>query len=152
MGYYLRYICTTTTTLSLKQIENALKQQDSTFKITPDPIDPLIGDLHQGAYHCGEIQLNVPDDDIFEEDIEDLRELVEDSGQSGEQQVMDTLDAAKLIVAVNALWQGGDPSVTLDRLEPLWDWLFANHPGMLQADNEGFYNASGLVFKTNLKI
>lgn len=155
MGYYMRYLSTSDKTVTLDAINAALKQVDSTYSITPDPAVPTIGELRQGDYVCGDVEINLPDDeddDIFAEDIDDLRDLVEDSDQDSEDRVLKTLDDAKMIVAVNAVWQGGDPSVTLDRLEPLWDWLFDNYPGLLQADNEGFYDRSDLIFETNLKI
>jgi hypothetical protein len=29
----------------------------------------------------------------------------------------------------------------------LWDWLFENYKGLVQAENEGYYNASELILE-----
>ncbi|MEQ8673012.1 MAG: hypothetical protein RLP44_30440 [Aggregatilineales bacterium] len=152
MGYYMRYIVTSGAVISLKVIEDALKGVDARYAIVPDDIEPLIGTLKLGEYVCGEIEINTPDDDIFAEEIDDLRELIADSEQASEAKIRETLDTAKVIIAMNAVWEGGDSSVTLDKLEPLWDWLFEHFPGVLQADHEGFYDREDLIFETNLKI
>ena len=152
MGYYMRYITTSGADISLTILETALKGVDAGYAIVPDDIEPLIGTLKLGEYVCGEIEINTPDDDIFDEDIDDLCELIADSEQASELQIREILDKAKAIVAMNAIWEGGDSSITLDKLEPLWDWLFEHFPGVLQADHEGFYDHETLIFETNLKI
>lgn len=152
MGYYMRYVTTSDAPISLKIIEDALKGLDSAYVIVPDEIEPLIGTLKLGNYVCGEVEINVPGDDIFEEDIEELHDLIAESDQDGEVIVAEKLNAAKAIVAMNAVWEGKDSSITLDKLEPLWDWLFETYSGILQADHEGFYDHETLIFETNLKI
>lgn len=154
MGYYMRYLLTTDAKLTLDELETALKQVDTKYQIRRDPILPLFGTLLLGKYICGELEINFPGDEdgIFEEDIEEMRDLITESGQDSETKVRDVLDKTTCIIALNAVWQGNDPDVTLDKMEPLWSWLFDHHLGLLQADSEGFFERDTLIFETNLKI
>ena len=152
MGYYLRFIATEKSVISLQQVQVALAKIDSSYKLLVSQIENTRGELHYKDLVLGEIEINIPNDDIFDEDIEELIELIEDSGHKNEAKVRNTLKSATHIVAVSALWQGKDSEETLSKLEPLWDWLFANCKGLLQADNDGFYDESGMILELNLKI
>ena len=50
-------------------------------------------------------------------------------------------------VAVRVLDQGREPEETLAKLDPLWQWLLANREGLLQAEGEGYYGATGLILQ-----
>jgi hypothetical protein len=151
MGYYMRYIVTDTQDISLAVIVQALKQIDPAYAILTD-FDAASGDLLYGEKRYGEIEINRPGDDIFEEEIADLRELLPKQGTADARRVLDALEKAKAMVAVNALWKGRNSEATLEKIDPLWDWLFDHYAGILQADNEGFYDASGLILESSLKI
>jgi predicted RNase H-like HicB family nuclease len=43
------------------------------------------------------------------------------------------------------LSQGRTSEDTLDRIAPLWDFLFKEYSGLLYADGEGYYDAEGEV-------
>ena len=49
-------------------------------------------------------------------------------------------------------WEGTDSEATFALFDALWDWLFANRRGILQADSEGFYNADGLLVERKFMI
>lgn len=50
-------------------------------------------------------------------------------------------------LVVRVLWGGRGGNETLDRLDPLWEWLMVNYKGLLQADDEGFYEGRKLILK-----
>ena len=58
---------------------------------------------------------------------------------------MDALTNATSIIAVRVLWQGREPEPTLEKLDALWNWLLSNRTGLMQADDEGYYDSSGLI-------
>jgi hypothetical protein len=76
-----------------------------------------------------------------------LLEEVEESEGEGKTKVKRALEQAKAIVALQVLWQGCGTEETMEKLEPLWEWLFANRQGLLQADAEGYYDSSGLILE-----
>ena len=59
--------------------------------------------------------------------------------------VTSLLATAKAMVVVCVLSQGRQSEETLDRIAPLWDWLFKHYHGLLHADGEGYYDANGAV-------
>lgn len=66
-------------------------------------------------------------------------------GREGHERVLEVLTRVREMIAVQVLFGGRDIESTLTRLDPLWEWLFAHRRGLLQADGEGFYDATGLV-------
>lgn len=152
MGYYMRYITLTPVIITLQDLESALRLTHQNYVVTPDQINDLAGDLFWGDTLLGEVEINRPNDGIFEEDIGDLKELVQHSTDPKRRHILEMLNQATSIIAVRALWKGHDADTVLSRLDPLWDWLFMIHPGLLQADNDGFYDRTGLILELNLKI
>ncbi|MBZ0283329.1 MAG: hypothetical protein K8L97_21515 [Anaerolineae bacterium] len=152
MGYYMRYIATDTTTISLEVLEAALKLIDAAYAIKPDSQIDNLGDLFYGDMRMAQLEINVPDDDIFEDDINEFRDLVGTADEPGARQVLDVLEAATCMIAVEAFWEGENSEGTLAKLDPLWDWLFANRKGMSQADSEGFYDANGLILERRFML
>ena len=61
--------------------------------------------------------------------------------------MLTALERGTAIVAVRVLWRGREPDETLDMLSPLWEWLFANRTGILQADDEGWYHGPDLILE-----
>lgn len=151
MGYYQRYITTDPRDITLPILAVALRQIDEAYTLTTSPLDDL-ADLIHGDVLCGQIEINRRGDDLFDEDIADLQELVEGSGGAHELRVLDTLANAQTMVAVEATWDGDNSESVLSKLDPLWNWLFKNRPGLLQADNDGFYDHDELILELNLKI
>lgn len=144
MGYIMRYITGAARAVSLADIETALRQSDAAYAIVNTDIDDM-GDLMYGDRRLGIIEINRPGEDIFEDDIAEFRDLVGGQDTPEQRRVLETLDHAQAIIAVEAIWPGAQAEPTLSRLDPLWDWLFATYPGLLQADNEGFYEGDELV-------
>lgn len=140
MGYYMRYIVTDDRPLSIADLDAALKATDSAYEIKD-------GGLYHGADLYGEIEINLRGEELGDEELGELEEFAEDSDGEQKQRVLAALRNAKSIVAVRVLWQGRDPEPTLEKPDPLWEWLFSNRQGLMQADGEGYYDASALIFE-----
>lgn len=144
MGYYMRYISCDSQPIDLEMMDAALKQVDPAYHLRVSNIRGL-GEIFYNDFNCGEIEVNGPEDDIFADDITEFRELVGPATTLHEQHVLDVLNQATWIVAVETFWEGDQSEAVLSRIDPLWDWLFINRKGILQADLEGFYDESGLI-------
>jgi hypothetical protein len=148
MGYYMRYITTSEQAITLAGIAAALQALDPAYTLQGEQVDDR-ADLLHGETFCGALEINRAGEDIFEDDRREFREMIGAGETEAERRVLDTLANAKTIVAVEVSWQGTDSDAALARLDPLWDWLFAHYPGVLQADNEGFYDADDLIVERN---
>ena len=141
MGYYMRYILTDDRETTLSQIETGLKQVDPDYSIGDGET------LMYGDELYGEIEINVPGDGLFEAEVEELKEEIQDNRGMNKTTVLEALQKARAIVAVRVLWQGRETEQTLEKIDPLWEWLFDNREGLLQADGEGYYNQSRHILK-----
>lgn len=140
MGYYMRFISTDNRNLDLDQIEGGLRSSNPVYSIVDRQTDRIVGSLMHGSEVCAQIEINGPDGALFRDEIEELKEFAEEAGGRGLKKVLACLDGAKQIVAVQVLFREENPDATLEDLGPLWEWLFKNREGLLQADGEGYYN------------
>jgi hypothetical protein len=136
MSYYLRFLLTDDD-ITLATLEAALKSTDPAYAITEVHHEPL---EHGLLTHKGDLYGNIEISrfgSAEDEELEELREDVQESGSPKRKRpaVLQMLNEVKAMV------------VTLTKIDPLWEWLFANRTGMLQADGEGYYDRSGLVLK-----
>jgi hypothetical protein len=142
----MSYIVADERELSLDTLEAALREIDPAYQITDRHAEPSeYGELRHGTDLYGIIQIDQPPiDDV----IEEFREDVEASAGRKRRTVLNVLERARAIVVVQVLGQGRDTEATLQKIDPLWDWLFANRKGLLHAGGEGFYDRSGLILPT----
>lgn len=140
MGYYMRYIVTDEQRVSLSEIERALRAIDPHYLVGD-------GDLKHDDGLYGQLEINQPGDGLFEEEVDELKAELEDTRGKAKKKVEAVLENAKAVVAIQVLWQDRDIEETLKKIDPLWKWLFANRQGLLQADGEGWYDASGLILR-----
>ena len=146
MGYSMRYISVDEHEISLAVLENIFKQSDAAYSfvdIQPQPRESATLTYHHEPY--GAIEINKPGDGLFEDELHDLKEFLEDIDGMGKKAVVQVLANAKAIVAVQVLFQGRKPEETLGRIDPLWQWLFDNREGLLQVDGEGYYDGTQLI-------
>src|SRR5664279_2760421 len=137
MGDFIRYILTAENDLTLALIEAGLKEIDPEFALLPDQAAPNSADVLYGGEIYGDVEVNQREDQVFSEDIEDLREELEDIEDEAKAPVLEMLGAATTMVARQLCVEG----YGLDRkVEPFWDWLFERYPGLLQIDEEGYYS------------
>jgi hypothetical protein len=151
MGYYMRYIVADERLLSLAAVGEAISAIDPRYLIRPTDLDELVEVLYDGKLY-GQIEMNVPRDDLFEDDITAFMEMIGTPTSQEERLVMATLTAATQIIAVEMFWEGTASEATFALFDPLWDWLFTNRRGILQADTEGFYSADGLLVERKFMI
>ncbi len=151
MGYLMRYLSTDARAITLSMIEAALKVVDPAYAIVNVEVDDL-GDLMHGDTHCAIIEINRPGDDMFEDDMTEFQDLVGKGDNPSEQRVRETLTNATALIVIEALWKGEDAEPILAKIDPLWEWLFANYAGLSQADSEGFYNSSELILERNFTL
>jgi hypothetical protein len=138
MGYYLRFLVTDDRPISLDILRLALQSIDAAYSI--DEHD----EIRHGDSVYGSIEVNFPQTDWSREEIAEFREELVDEPQSpAKSEVEATLNQTIAIVSVQVLWQGRTNEETMVKLDPLWDWLFANYSGIQQADGEGYYSAYG---------
>jgi len=106
-----------------------------------------VGDLMHYNEIYGQVEINRIGDDLFNEEIEELREFVEDAEGKDKKKVTKCLRKARCIVTVQVLFQYRDTETTLSKINTLWQWLFANRKGLLQADGEGYYDLNELILE-----
>lgn len=152
MGYYMRYLMADARPVDLKMLENALQAIDPDYHIQEDGQIENFGDLFHAGKLYARVEINSPEDDIFEDDLSEFKDLVGEGTDAFEQQVLDVLNKATAIVAVEMFWEETDSEPTLEKIDPLWDWLFENRVGVLQADSEGFYDSTGLIVPRNFNL
>ena len=137
MGDFIRYILTAENDLTLALVEAGLKEIDPEFALMPDQAAPNSADVLYGGEIYGDVEVNQREDQVFSEDIEDLREELEDIEDEGKAQVLEMLGAATTMVALQLSELGHDH---YRRVDLFWDWLFERYPGLLQIDEEGYYS------------
>lgn len=141
MSYYMRFITTDSEETTPVVLHRALQKADSRYSIAES------GEIMLGDDVFGVVEVNLPGEELFEEEIEELKEFVEDVRGGRKKDVLKTLDAAKAIVAVQVLFGGRETDEVLEKLDPLWEWLMSNRKGLLQADGEGYYDQTGLILE-----
>ncbi len=141
MSYYARFISTDTTETTLSILERALKETDSQYSIAES------GELKHGDDVYAVIEVNRPGDGLFEEEIGELKEALDDIRGKRKGEVVKTLSEARAIVAVQVLFADGNSEATFQKLDPLWVWLISHRKGLLQADDEGYYAKTGRILK-----
>jgi len=138
----MRYIVADEQPVSLQDIGKAFAEAGVEYDVHGKETEVTIS--YDGRL-IGYITLNVPGDGLFEEERDELIEFAEDVNEAQKRRVIDTLCAAREIVAVQVLFGNGDTGWTLDRLSPLWTWLQSNRRGLVQADGEGYYDGHDLI-------
>lgn len=141
MSYYVRFISTDAAETTPSILEQALKQREPEYSIAES------GELKHGDVVYGVVEVNRPGDGLFDEEIGELKEFVDDVRGKRKADVLKTLDAATGIVAVQVLFGDRQTETTLQKLDPLWEWLLTNRKGLLQADDEGYYDQTGRILK-----
>jgi hypothetical protein len=151
MGYYMRYIMVDHRPINLAILSDVLRDIDAAYTLQPDEV-PDIADLYYGGQRFAQLEINHPDEDIFQDDIDEFKDLVGSAADANARKVLDALTSATALIAVESFWEEGHAEETLAKLDPLWDWLFANRKGVLQADGEGFYDSSGFILERNFTL
>jgi hypothetical protein len=142
MSYFMRFIVTEQSPPSLDDIQAVLQAFDSAYFVVMDDADPTIGDLYYGDEVYAELEINLPGDPLCDEDIADLAEEVLKQDDPNRDVVLEMLDQAIGILVIHVLRAAHEDYA---RLAVLIEWLFDMFAGMLQVDEEGFFNSEGKV-------
>jgi len=146
LGYCMRFITSDNSNLDIPSLEKALQAVDNRYRLAGNKTDPpFSAGFFHGSELYAKLMVDTPGDGIFEEEIRELREILEEAKKGNVKRVATGLVNAKAIVVVQVFWQNRETGETLERIDPLWDILFQQHDGLLQADGEGYYDTSALI-------
>jgi len=151
MGYFMRFLLCDPRMLDLNAIGGILAGIDPRYTIRPTDLDDLVEVYYDGTLY-GQIEIDTRGDEMFTDDIAAFTEMLGQARTPQEIIVADALKAATQIIAVEMFWEGTNGEATFEKFDPLWDWLFNNRKGILQADTEGFYSAEGLLVERKFMI
>lgn len=141
----MRYIIDDSRAISLDLIECALKEVDSAYHLAARDDEKEFADLMLGSDVYGELEINRRGSELMDEELEELTAEIEGEEGESRERVTSLLRTAKGMVVVRVLSQGRTSEGTLDKIDPLWNWLFRDYRGLLYADAEGYYDANGEV-------
>jgi hypothetical protein len=151
VGYFFRFFAADAQGLDFLSVQTALRKLDPQYRLEIDELRELAV-LSYGEQRLALVEINGQDDDIFQDDLAEFRDLVGDGNSPAENRVREVLQTTQTIVAVEAQWEGEDAEPVLSRIDVLWEWLFTSRKGLLQADGEGFYDADGLILKRHFTL
>jgi hypothetical protein len=143
MSYHLRFLITDAGALDLKDLNTSLRAINRKYRLD---LEDGTGSLRLGTEVIGEVRLTTPDDDEFEAELAALEEAASEGSGKGEARVADALATVQTIFAVEVPGKVHGREA-LESLDPVWEWFFGNREGLLQADNEGYYDEEGLIFE-----
>jgi hypothetical protein len=141
MGDYIRFL-SPDCALDLKAIEALFRAMDEDFRFIIDPAVPMHCEVYYGSDVLAGLDINQADEDVFEEDREALIEEVSASTEPRRNAVLNGLKAARWMLALELYAEGHS---AYDRIDQVWDMLFEQCSGLLQIDEEGYYDIDGEV-------
>jgi len=144
VGYYMRFLITDPGPVDLADLAASLKLANPGYQLD---YEPDAGTLSLAGVPIAGIEVNTPGDGLFEDELAELEESASEGSGPGEARVANALATANAIFAVQVLNAATGPEGSLESLDPVWEWLFTNRRGLLQADAEGYYDSDGLIFE-----
>lgn len=151
MGYLMRFFVVSTAKPTLNQLGEALHRVDSRYQLANTDV-PDIADLLFDGTLLAVLEINRPGDDMFEDDLAEFDEMVGQDSDPATVRVREVLQQTKALVVAEVFWDGTEAEAALEKLDPLWNWLFQHVQGLAQADTEGFYDSSGLVLERRFTL
>ena len=142
MGYYMRYLFEGEAAVDLRSLEASIGEAGYTFDRWEN--DDSSVEIHYQGEVLAELELEHLESGGEDEEIQELIEDVESikglfKGKS-KKRVLAFLRQVQVRLVVRVLWGGRDGDETLDRLDPIWRWLMSNYSGLLQADDQGYFD------------
>jgi hypothetical protein len=93
------------------------------------------------------VSLNLPDDGLFEQEVEEFEELVDEAEGRGKSRVKKLLSNCSAIIGLQVLMGGTEGNEALDRLNGVFASILTEWPGLMHFDGDGFYDLKGLVLE-----
>lgn len=134
MAYCMRFIQLDEVPITLSLLEEGLLEESSDYSLNEK------GLLCVGGSDCARVEMLPFGDGQFVRQITMLRDSIRNKAGRGTKRVQQVLDDARALVLIEVIWSDREPEVTLQMIDPLWRWLFSNREGLVQADDEGFYD------------
>ena len=138
MGYYMRYLIEDKKIINLDRIQPGLKTVDPNYRFADREDQNEYALLMLGEEILGELEINRRGSGVMDEELEELFDRIEDSVGPEAERVQRLLREVQAMVVVRVLHQARKSEETLERIDPLWEWLFREYRGLLQADSEGY--------------
>ena len=150
MGYYIRVFCTSPDVPSLHHVLNWMKKEGYEPSIGPDSADnweqvdlvykeggsPLVVDITRA---------DGSDSSLFNAEIQEFMEWLEEIEDSPDKQkVLHHLQATSYMVGIQLLLSNFDDE-GYAAVNTFTEYFVQHHGGMVQADNEGFYEGDRLL-------
>ena len=148
------------TEISLEKIGYALFNRDRKCQLFRRDLW-INGYEDAGLYYDEEIYCNI---DIYRNlnsrkgvnagMIEDIRwGLLDDLKNTDENAVKNNIvrhiEKIKIIITVEVLWHGRDVREVLEKINPMFEWLFSNYEGLVWAEDDGYYDClNNRILKT----
>lgn len=139
MGYSMRFFVEDGGDLTFDELSSGLRSIDPAFRIEAD------GSVYRGDQLLGKMEISFTGDEQFQGEIDDFVEMIEATEEEGREEVAGRLKEVTAMLMVQVLMQERTLAQTLDLLDPLWAWLLVHRRGLVQADDEGFYEGTELI-------
>lgn len=150
----MRYVTTSAVEPTLEGLAEAIGTCDDKYRLEErQGAAEVMANLHYGGRRIGTLAIHSLGDDYFEDEVEGLRDALDaaveedDSLEDDAERVRVLLDGAQSMVVLQVVFGRQDPEEVLALIDPLWQVLFEDHPGMLQADGEGWHDQDGAVLE-----
>lgn len=148
MPHYVRYLFVGREPFSLPALGAGSPAADAAWLI--DDIrdqPPLRATVRYAGEPLAMLEFNPREEDIFREELDELRELVRNTPGPQQSHVQAQLAKTKGILAIEVLAVGDARDVALARLSGLLTWLFAHYAGLKHEDGVGFSDATGVLLE-----
>ena len=149
MSYYMRCFFEGQPEVKLDALEAALKKIDAGYAFVDWENDGRSAEIRYNDEVCGAFDL-----EMIEDEDEEMQEMIEEVEsvkgwfvKKPKERVLAFLRQVRVRLVVRVLWGGREGNETLERLDPIWEWLMANYKGLLYAEGEGFYEGKKLILK-----
>jgi hypothetical protein len=151
MGYIMRYFTTSALRIQIDILREVVHAIDPAYTLEDTDL-ARVGQLRFAGQVLGTIEINLPDEEIFQDDVDSFLDVLGAPTNEAEQAVETVLKTTTALVVAEVHWEGTDSEPALSKFDPIWDWLFVQRPGVLQADQEGFYNRQGLLVERRFTL
>ena len=139
LAYYMRFFAAGHPSPTLESVSRRLQDAHPDMQFEDDTL------IKDGVPY-GAIEVNLPGEELFTDERDEFLADLDDDESPGAQQVRSTLHACTGIVVVQVLGGTLDLEEVLSRFDVLWEGLDAQPGGLLQADGEGFYAGTQLIW------
>ena len=144
MSYSMRFILTDGPAPTLDEIERDVRKKDTDYSIDREP-GSATGDVRYEGDVYGEIEVGEVGAATVDQDLADLASLLPDADDGDPATVEAILKSATSMVKVRFPSEDQASEQSLQTVYPIWQGLFATRQGVLQADDDGYFDKSGRI-------